>query len=157
MQGSMYKRALCLAILALICASTQADIYKWIDEHGQVVYSDRRRSDSDERVELKTSSSSSREAQARAARELEQLRLLDQSRRNQAATDRAATQEKEKTAADRKEKCRRARDRYLMFAEGNRLYRRDDKGERVYYTSAEIDAERLASKQAMDDFCGDRN
>lgn len=157
MQGSMCKRALPFAVFALVCAPTQADIYKWIDEHGQVVYSDRRRSESDERVEVKTSSSSAREAQARAAKELEQLRLLDESRRNRAATEQAAKQEKEKALADRQERCRRARDRYLMFAEANRLYRRDAKGERVYYTSAEIDAERVASQQAMNESCSGRN
>ncbi len=40
-----------------------------------------------------------------------------------------------------------------MFSESGRLYRRDEQGNRVYYTSAEIDAERSAAQKRMKELC----
>lgn len=37
--------------------------------------------------------------------------------------------------------------------EHSRIHRRNEAGERAYYSAAEIDAERIRSKQRMDEEC----
>lgn len=144
---------------ALLCAAatgmTSADeIYKSTDAQGRPVYSDRPLSPSAERIVIQASprpaaaEASAAQVQATVER-LEEQRKQEQAKQ---AEQRAAREAQQKRA----ESCRRARDRYLMFAEANRLYRRDEQGNRVYYTGAEIDAERTAAEKAMKALCDEK-
>lgn len=134
-----------------LCAADE--IYKSTDAQGHPVYSDRPLSPSAERVVIQ-SSPKSPAAQASAAQVQATVERLEQQRRQDEAAQaqKRATQEAQQKRA---ESCRRARDRYLTFAEANRLYRRDEQGERVYYTGEEIDAERTAAEKAMKELCGE--
>lgn len=131
------------------------EIYKSTDAQGRPVYSDRPLSPSAERVVIQ-SSPSPRAAQDGAAQVQATIERLEEQRKQEQAkqTEKRAAQEAQERRA---ENCRRARDRYLMFAEANRLYRRDEQGNRVYYTGAEIDAERAAAEKAMKGFCDEKS
>lgn len=128
------------------------EIYKSVDSRGQVTYSDKP-SPAAERIYVRTEpilSDADRarmaaEQEARARAEEDRTRSADAAKQEQALRARA-----EQT---RREQCRQARDRYLMFSESRRLYRRDEQGNRVYYTSAEIDAERTAAQKRMKELC----
>jgi hypothetical protein len=81
----------------------------------------------------------------------------DSQRQQEAAVRRSEKLSKERAAAEKAEKCRRARDRFLLFTEVSRVFRRDVNGQRVYYTSAEIDAERTSTQLAMTEACTARS
>lgn len=130
------------------------DIYKSIDAQGRPVYSDRPLSSNAERVRVETGSRNAAAAQAQAAQEMADLARREEERDRQLAADKAAKQTKAAAEKEQAARCVAARNRYLMFAEGNRLYRRDEAGNRVYYTGAEIDTQRESSKQQMDQLCG---
>jgi len=132
------------------------DIYKSIDSQGRPVYSDRPLSSDAERVTLGTKPRHAEAEEARVRRELAELTRRQEARNRQLAADSAKEQAREKADKEQADRCIAARNRYLMFVEANRLYRRDAAGNRVYYTSAEIDAERKASKRTMDETCADQ-
>lgn len=140
---------------AAIAVPTSADeIYKSTDAEGHTVYSDRPLSPSAERVVIRPSSNPAA-AQTSAAQLQATIERLEQQRKQEQAKQ-AEKRAKQDAQEKRAESCRRARDRYLMFTEANRLYRRDAQGNRVYYTGAEIDAERSAAEQAMKELCDEK-
>lgn len=139
-----------LLTMAIVAAE---DIYKSTDAQGRPVYSDRPLSSTAERVTIQSRPRDAAAAEERARQELAELVRRQEERDRQTAASRAAKQEKETAEKAQAERCIAARNRYFTFAEGNRLYRRDEAGNRVYYTGAEIDAERVAAKNKMDQEC----
>ena len=139
-------------LLAMTMVAAE-DIYKSIDAQGRPVYSDRPLSSTAERVTIQSRPRDAAAAEERARQELAELARRQEERDRQATVSRAAEQEKETAEKAQAERCIAARNRYFMFAEANRLYRRDEAGNRVYYTGAEIDAERDAAKRKMDQQC----
>lgn len=140
--------------LLLATAAVAADeIYRSTDAQGRRVYSDRPLGRGAERVAVEPPPRSAVEGAARAARELAELARREEARGRSLAAAEAEKQRSESEKKERRARCIAARDRHLMFAEGRRLYRRDEGGNRAYYTSAEIDAERKASRQKMDEAC----
>ncbi len=144
-----------VALVLLSTAQTLADteIYKSVDAKGRVTYSDRP-TPSAQRIYVQSDPKISEADRARMASERETRVRADQDRARQIEAEqreRAALEKADQTIAQR---CRQARDRYLMFSEANRLYRRDEAGNRVYYSSAEIDAERAAAEKMMKELCG---
>jgi hypothetical protein len=149
------KRAfLVCAPLLLAAGQVVADeIYKSTDAQGRVVYSDRLPTGKAEVVRIESAPRDEAAALARAQRELENLAALDQQRKREALAKAAEKKAAEDAAKRKHEQCTAARNRYLAFMEHSRIFRRDEAGERVYYSAAEIDAERIRSKQQMDEEC----
>lgn len=141
-----------LGLLSSPVSGLAGEIYKSVDARGRVTYSDRP-SPHAERIVIRTDPNLSdadrarlaEEQQAEARREADRAQRADMAKQEQAQRAQA-----EQT---RRAQCRQARDRYLMFAESGRLYRRDEQGNRVYYTSAELDAERTKAQQRMKELC----
>lgn len=147
--------ACCTVALALLSSprsGSAGEIYKSVDSKGQVIYSDKP-SPAAERIYLRTEPKISDADRARLAVEQEAWARAQEDRAR--GTDAAKQEQARRAQAEetRREQCRRARDRYLMFSESGRLYRRDEQGNRVYYTSAEIDAERAAAQKGMKELC----
>lgn len=111
------------------------DIYRWTDAQGRPVYSDRPLSRSAERLTIPHGPRGS-DAEAQAAKDLAELASRQKERDRRHAAEQAETQLKAAAEKERDERCTAARNRYLMFAEANRLYRRDEAGNRVYYTGS---------------------
>ena len=145
-----------MAFVSVALGITHAnDIYKSTDAQGRPVYSDRPMSSAAERVTIESKPRDEAEAQARVARELAELARREEERNREMAAAQAQKQAREQSEQAQHERCLAARKRYLTFADSYRLYRLDDVGNRVYYTAAEIDAEREASKEQMDAACSD--
>jgi hypothetical protein len=148
------KRTFLLCALLLAAAHCVAeDIYKSTDAEGRVVYSDRPPAGQAEVIRIESAPRNEAAALARAEKELEDLAALDQGRKR-AALAKAAEKKAAEDAAKKKDlRCTLARNLYLGVTEHSRIFRRNKAGERVYYSAAEIDAERIASKQRMDEEC----
>src|SRR5262245_37699811 len=82
--------ALIGAIALFAAGAPAAEIYKSKDAQGRTVYSDRRLSESDERIDLRTEPSDPEAAQARAASEMAELQRADAKRKQAAAAKQAA-------------------------------------------------------------------
>lgn len=134
--------AFCIIAPILLSApweGTAGEIYKSVDAKGQVTYSDKP-SPHAERIYLRTDPKLSDADRARMATEQEARTRAEEDRDRKADAAKREQAQRAQTEQTRREQCRQARNRYLMFTESGRLYRRDEQGNRVYYTSAEIDA-----------------
>jgi hypothetical protein len=143
----------CVPLLLAADQGLASEIYKSTDAQGRVVYSDRRPAGKAEVVAIESAARDETAALVRTERELEDLAALDQRRKSEALAKAAEKKAAEQAAKKKDQRCTMARNRYLGFTEHSRIYHRNETGERVYYTSAEIDAERIKSKERMDKEC----
>ena len=151
--GSRARGATLVALLALGCAATPLtaqQVYKSVDADGHVVFSDRGGTKSAPKTTLHVDEPDPAEV-ARLAREQELLKADEAQRsRQQALEDKnKATQQHKQQLA-----CENARNQYFHMREAARLYKRDDGGNRVYYSDDEADAMREHARQAMVAACG---
>ncbi len=129
----LQKAVLILATAALGCSSAvlSGEIYKWIDENGNVHYEDRPSGDEVQRVDVISSSTDSSAVQAsidaRRARESEraETRAKRGEEEQAAATARAELEQ-------RATKCAESRARMESYLQARRLYNENAAGEREY-------------------------
>ena len=136
---AMNCKALLALALALAMPAASAQIYKWVDERGQVHYGEK------PPAGAKPSTVKPPSAQPNAPARGEDLQSKEVEFR-QRQIDRQVDEEKQaREAANRNALCNNAKER-LAFAEQVNLYRRE-KGEKVFLTDAERQAE-IASRRA---------
>ncbi|MDH5484458.1 MAG: DUF4124 domain-containing protein [Gammaproteobacteria bacterium] len=131
----MTGRAQILLVACFLVSSvTHAEIYKWVDDRGNVHYGDKP-VDNSQQLEIKTETSDVT-AETKDSRDERRRRLLDamQEDRN----------EKEKQDADRKKKkknlnrqCAYAKDRLKRYQQSSGLYDLDKDGNRVLLSDEE--------------------
>jgi hypothetical protein len=146
---SVPKLMFCICC-ALLAYGAQADVYKYKDEKGNVLYTDKPQFLPAERLSIKSENSN----------------IVDLDKHDEDAappTDTSSKQPKE-SAAERKkasqsmaagkaEACNKAREDFRQRMSAQRLYEEDGKGNRRYLTEKELDASRSAAKQAMEALC----
>lgn len=139
---------LTLTTATLAAGTAAADVYKYKDEKGNIQYTDKPPSLPAERLNVQSQRTDVVAAQTRP--QPEQRPSGSQQSRNQAAEQKEAA---EMTAKDKAERCAKARERYDKYMNSQKLYEQDDKGERRYLNSDELDAARAAAKASMDVMC----
>ncbi|HEY0683393.1 MAG TPA: DUF4124 domain-containing protein [Steroidobacter sp.] len=145
----MFRRLLLLTVAAapLAAGTAIADVYKYIDEKGNVQYTDKPPVLPAERLNVKSQSSDVVAAQDRPQT---QQPAASSRPTNTAKDEREAAAA---TAKDKAERCIKARERYDKYMTSQKLYEEGKDGERRYLDSAELDAARASAKTAMDVMC----
>ncbi len=108
------------------------EIYKWVDDEGTVHYGDR---PSGSPVEQQMAVNYRRTDSSVVQRQIESVNksvAARQERRTAAEEEAQAAAAKEAEAADQQKRCESYRARLKTMIESRRLYREDEKGERVY-------------------------
>lgn len=145
------KRILMVALaLALAAPVAAQQLYKWVDKDGKTHYSDTPPANQ-ETKQLNTGSGSTTAAappKGAIARDKELEKGREASRDAGKKSDDAA-----KLAAAKDEACTRARQAYQTYADGGRIHKYSDKGERVLLDDNEIEVEREKARRDMDDAC----
>ena len=145
-----------LGALNLVAGPTSAaDVYKYTDEKGNVLYTDKPRTLPAERLNVQTAKrSDTPAAQPNPSDELKRMQDADAARK-QAATEKATqSQSAQSSAKDRLDRCTKARDRYETYITSRKMYEETTPGgERRYLTSEELDAARATAKTSMDAWC----
>ena len=140
------KRIVLCAALLVWSSMACAGVYKWVDAQGKVQYGDTPPDGVHaEIVALPGSNASSAPAAS------PKPPPTPQAANPKAAQDKQAVAQD--VAASKEKECADARVAYQKLIEGRRIYSTDADGQRVYLSSQEIDAQRLAAKQAVDDAC----
>jgi hypothetical protein len=148
------KRLLIIAIACLAAPVASAELYKYVDKDGKTVYSDQPPVNLDSRqLNIQSGASTNTAAPAAAPKT-----ALDRDKELQKGRDEARERAKKsddvaKQAEAKEQACVEARSAYQVYADGGRITKYNDKGERVYLGDDEIDAERERSKRAMDEAC----
>lgn len=148
------KRLLVIAIICLAAPIASAELYKYVDKDGKTVYSDQPPVNIDSKqLNIQSGASTSTAAPSAGPKT-----ALDRDRDLQKGRDEARERAKKsdegaKQAEAKEQACAQARSAYQLYADGGRITKYNDKGERVYLGDDEIDAERERSKREMDEAC----
>ena len=142
---------------ALICTAVQAgDVYKYTDERGNTMYTDRPMPGA-----IRIASGTQRPAEvtarntaAQQAANNQQLAASNQRIAEGQADARAAAQVAKDLEATRAERCKQARENYNNTINSRRLYTRDKDGNREYLSDTQIGAERIEAQKSVDAMCG---
>lgn len=151
-----------LCCLPLLAAPAAAEMYKWTDAEGRVHFSDRKPDTSrpvqsiEKPMPVPIGGAASAAPAAAASvsnteRMERQRRMADTLKEEREAAEAEAAKARAEAEA-RAKRCNEIRD-HARNAEGRRLYRLDDKGERVYMNDAEHAAHLRQLQQGMNEAC----
>lgn len=148
-----------LAVLAavFICAAAQAgDVYKYVDERGMTMYTDKPIPGA---VLVSTGSQrppdvAQRTYAAQQTTQGTQLSASNQRISEQQTNQRLAADVAKDLEATRLDRCKKARADYQQTIASRRLYRDAGNGERTYLSEAELAAIRVEAKKAVETICG---
>jgi hypothetical protein len=142
---------------ALLCGAIQAgDVYKYTDERGNTLYTDRPMPGA-----VRVASGKPRPAEAAArsyaaqqAASNQSLAASNQRISQQQGDQRIAATVAKDLEASRAERCKKARDDYKTSIDSRRLYTLDKNGTRVYLTDEQLAQQRLEAAKAVEAICG---
>ncbi|MGZ5035383.1 MAG: DUF4124 domain-containing protein [Usitatibacter sp.] len=144
-------KSLLAVVLALaVVPLASAQMYKYVDKNGKTVYTDQPPPDADTH-RLNTGSGASQPSAAEKSaveRDKELQKGRDKAKESAKKSEDAAKQAQAKEQA-----CANARNTYQIYADGGRIQKLDEKGERVFLGDEEIEKERERSKRDMDEAC----
>jgi uncharacterized protein DUF4124 len=146
-----------LLTCTLLCEVVQAgDVYKYTDERGNTLYTDRPMPGA---VRVGTSTPRPPEVTARSyaaqqAASNQSLASSNQRISQQQNDQRIAGTVAKDLEASRAERCKKARDDYKTSIDSTRLYTVDKNGTRVYLTGEQLAQQRLEAAKAVDAICG---
>ncbi len=152
------KRLLALfAVFAMTIGggAMASEIYKWVDEQGNVHYGDRPATAdgaSPEVVALTYRRTDSGAVQKRVAAHGEAEATREEQRAARADEKKAAADQAAEAEAKQK-RCDTYRARLESFVQSRRLYREDDKGEREYLDETETNAARQRVEELVAENC----
>ncbi len=138
----------------LAAGPAAADVYKFKDDKGNVLYTDKPATLPAERLNIQSQKTDTVAVQTRQQDELK--RLQDADKANQQANSDAKDQPPaapQATAAQKADQCVKARTRYDSYMSSQRLYEQGADGERRYLSDAELTAARASAKASMDVMC----
>lgn len=142
--GLVVVTACMLALPAL------ADVYKSVDDKGNVQYTDVPDKLPAQLVErIKSQRTDDAAVSDRTAAEQQQYSDADAQR---AKTDDQKKAQKS-DAADKADRCKKARERYDQLMTAQQVYTTNDKGERVNMDDKQVEQARASAKQMMDTWC----
>ena len=144
-----------LSVTALILAGSlplaRADVYRWVDDHGQPHYSDQWVPGSEV---IKTTRARPPAAEAAARAEQKSLAAANNRAANELSSEENARAVQQDMTRTRDAQCKAAKDRYLQAIESRRVYKEDKDGNRTYMSDADADAYRELARKSVQDRCG---
>lgn len=151
----MLRRSMTLlvAALALNAGIAGADVYKFKDEHGNVLYTDKPATLPAERLNVQSRKTDVVAVQARQQADMTRMQSADGTRQKDAAQQADKQSAEQLSAKDKADRCVKARERYDSYMTSQRLYESQANGERRYLSDAELTAARASAKTTMDELC----
>jgi hypothetical protein len=127
-----------LLLLLLTASGAQAEVYRWVDDQGQVHFEDRSRSQSagGSRSYAPPAATVDNNTPQRMEKTRKLLNAYQEERR-QAREQKDKQQEQQKKRA---QQCARARDNLRQYERYGSIYRLDETGKRVYLSDGEREA-----------------
>lgn len=143
----------CIGFLWLVCTNVQADVYRWVDDKGQVHYGDKLpkgiSGSAIDMPKVEPSVAPSVNDAERRQRQQKIIETLSTERKEREDARKEAREKKVKLKAD----CEKFKRRLVESESIHRYYRRNEKGERVYMTDKERVAADNKRKQQYNERC----
>ena len=151
-----------LTISTLLCVGAvsvaYADVFRWVDDHGGVHYSDQWVPGSEV---IKSSPKTTHPQSSETTSHTSVAPKPSSSTTGQATQDTAAKAVKQDLAKVREQQCKEAKDRYDKAIQARRIYKPgpnsndpDHADDRQYLSDEEADAYRVKTRQDVEDYCG---
>jgi len=137
---------ICLLVLATGTLGA-AQVYRFFDDNGNLVYSDRPGSDDVEMIFLNTATATPVPA-ARSSGDTD-----DAEGSSEAGSLLTVERDPAEVEAERLQNCQLARGRQERYTFAHRIYREAADGERVYLTDTELDEIRSQAAADVDEWC----
>jgi hypothetical protein len=144
---------LTLVAYALMAQAAHADVYKYTDDKGNVLYTDKPRTLPAQRLDVRTQKTDTVAVQARQEADMKRMQELNKGRQQSAAAQADQQEASELSAKDKAERCKKSRERYDSYMNSQRLYENLPNNERRYLSDAELDAARNSAKVSMQTLC----
>jgi hypothetical protein len=146
---------LCCAVAAMTFASgvMASEIYRWVDEDGNVHYEDRPSGAADEERLAMTYNRTNRTAVSQQIKVRHDRQAAREEARSTAAAAEKEAADNAQAEAERQQACERARARLESYLQSRRLYRTDENGERVYLDDAQRQEARQKAEEQITEFC----
>jgi uncharacterized protein DUF4124 len=141
------------ATAVLAAGPAAADVYKFKDDKGNVLYTDKPSTLPAERLNIQSQKTDTVAVQARQQEEMKRMQDADKANQQTNGQNKEQAQTSQMNAAERAEQCTKARERYDQYANSRRLYEKLPDGSRRYLSDAELDAARTSAKTSMDAMC----
>jgi septal ring factor EnvC (AmiA/AmiB activator) len=150
------KRRFLVLVLSAATLATSAfagEIYRHVDEQGNVHYLDRPTGESGEqRMDITYSGTSSASVNAQVKRRNDYMATLDEARKETETRHEAEAQARAEMEA-RAAKCEENRARLESYLQSRRLYRENEAGEREYLDDEQILEARRKAEEAIQETC----
>jgi len=138
--------------LALSSAAMAGDIYKWVDDDGNVHYGDKPLSTQSERMDIASRPTDSARVAAQTQARIE-TRTQAREAKAAAAAEGPSEEELQAQAEQRRQACENSRANMQRMVTSRRIYREDEAGERVYLDEEEMQATRQRVEDEINEFC----
>jgi hypothetical protein len=155
MEKVMLRTVLVLTAAAATLAGgpVAADVYKFKDDQGNVLYTDKPSTLPAERLNIQSQKTDVVAVQTRAQEEMKRLQDADKASQQAAGENKDQQQAAQLTATQKAEQCTKAKQRYDSYINSQRLYEQTPDGQRRYLSDAELTAARISAKASMDVMC----
>ncbi|HUQ12002.1 MAG TPA: DUF4124 domain-containing protein [Steroidobacteraceae bacterium] len=132
------------------------DVYKYVDERGNTMYTDKPMPGS---VRVSSGAQLPPEVQQRASAAQQTANTNQVNNTNQRAADnqsnqRVASQVAKDLESTRADRCKKARDQYQASLNARRIYRENDKGEREFLDEKQMAQARVDTLKEVEAICG---
>lgn len=151
-----FKSTILTIITASIClliqAPSQAGVYKWLDEDGQVHYGERPGNSNSEKVKIRQNETT----KPRAIKKAKDGKKSPKSENPEGETTEKTAAEPEKPAISKKEKrrlCNKAKSDYAAISSRGRMREVNEKGEYSYLSDKQRQQRLAAAKKKQSEYC----
>ena len=141
------------ATAVLAAGPVAADVYKFKDDKGNVLYTDKPSTLPAERLNIQSQKTDTVAVQTRQQEEMKRLQEADKANQQGTAQSKDQQQASQLTATQKAEQCAKARERYDSYSNSRRLYEKLPDGSRRYLSDAELEAARVSAKASVDVMC----
>ncbi len=150
----MTSKILVLVLAAALTSSAFAgEIYKYVDDNGNVHYLDRPSGESgEERMDISYSGTSNAAVSARVEKRRDYMAALEEARSETDSRREAEAQARAEMEA-RAAKCEEQRARLETYLQSRRLYRENEAGEREYLDEEQTMEARRKVEEAIQENC----
>ncbi|HUP97296.1 MAG TPA: DUF4124 domain-containing protein [Usitatibacter sp.] len=145
------KRVVILAFALALAPAAVGQLYKYVDKNGKTVYSDTPPPEGDgKQIRVPTGAPSNAPAAPKSA--VEQNKDNEKARKADAEKGKKASDEAARVAQN-EQRCTQLRGNLQIYADGGRIQKTNEKGERDFMSDAEIEAARARTQREMEEAC----
>lgn len=139
-------------IIGMVTSAGASEIYRWVDDDGNVHYTDKPVGELSERLEIQSRPTEAATVDAQLLA-VQSQREASEDRRSVALEQKAVRENAAAERQHRQEQCSMYQERLAHYVQNRRFYRDDESGERTYLDEAKMAEVRAKTQSKVDEYC----